>query len=82
MKVKKTVTTWVITALFLLLAGWYGITILWALRQDGDVPGIIRLGLLGAVFLILVPVMVMMIITAVRRKREIDEEDEDDLGEY
>ena len=82
MKVKKTVITWVITALFLLLAGWYGITILWALRQDGDVPGIIRWGLLGAVFLILGPVMVMMIITAVRRKREIDAEDEDDLGQY
>lgn len=82
MKVKKTVITWVITTLFLLLVGWYGIAILWALRQDGDVPGIIRWGLLGVVFLILVPIMIMMLVTAVRRKREIDEEDEDDLGQY
>ena len=80
MKVKKTGIIWVIITIFLFLVGWYGISILWALRKDGDVPGIIRLGLLGAVFLILVPIMVMMLVTAVRRKREINEEDEDDLG--
>lgn len=82
MKRKKTIITWVITALFLFLTGWYALVIFWGLEQDGDVPGIIRWGMLGVIFLILIPIMVMMVITALRRKKEIDEGEEDDLGEY
>ncbi len=82
MKAKKTVVIWVITVLFLLLAGWYGTVIIWGINSDGDVPGLVRWGFTAAVFLILVTVMILMIITTLRRKREIDEEDEDDLGKY
>ncbi len=82
MKRKKKIITWVITALFLIVTGWYGVMILWGLGQDGDVPGILRWGMLGIVFLILVPVMFMMVVTALKRKKEIDEGEEDDLGKY
>ncbi len=82
MKRKKTIITWVITALFLLVTGWYGVMLLWGIRHDRDVPGIIRWGFLGVVILILIPLMVMMVITALRRKKEIDEGEDDDLGEY
>ena len=82
MKRKKKIITWVITALFLIITGWYGVMILWGLGQDSDVPGVIRWGMLGIVFLILVPVMFMMVVTASKRKKEIDEGEEDDLGKY
>jgi len=81
-KRKKIIITWVITVIILILTGWYAVVVLWGLGQDGEVPGIIRWGLLGVVFLILIPIMVMMVITALRRKKEIDEGEEDDLGEY
>lgn len=82
MKVKKTVVIWIITALFILLVGWYGTTILWGLNQDGDIPGIIRWALLAVVFLVFVPTTILMMITTLRRMREIKEEDEDDLSKY
>ncbi len=82
MKRKKTIITWVITALFLLVTGWYGVLLLWGLRQDHEIPGFLRWGLLGIVVLILIPVMAMMVVTALRRRKEIEEGEEDDLGEY
>ncbi|MCK5735013.1 MAG: hypothetical protein KAH21_00990 [Spirochaetaceae bacterium] len=82
MKRKKTIITWVITALFLLVTGWYGAMLLWGLRQDHEIPGFLRWGMLGIVVVILVPVMVMMVVTAVKRRKEIIEGEDDDLGKY
>lgn len=82
MKVKRTVVIWIITFLFILLVGWYGTMILWGLRLNGEIPGILRWALLIVVFLVLVPVIILMIITTLGRKREIEQEDKDDLSKY
>jgi uncharacterized protein YbjQ (UPF0145 family) len=42
MKAKKTVVIWVITILFLFLAGWYGTVILWRINSDGNVKSMRR----------------------------------------
>jgi uncharacterized protein YbjQ (UPF0145 family) len=42
MKAKKTVVIWVITILFLFLAGWYGTVILWGINSDGNVKSMRR----------------------------------------
>jgi hypothetical protein len=82
MKGKNMVLTWIITALFLLFTGWIGIAIYWGLSQEKDVPLIISGGLTAILVLILIPIMIMMVVTAIKRRKEIKEEDEDDLSQY
>jgi hypothetical protein len=82
MKIGKTAVIWIITVLFVLLVAWYGAVILWGVNAEGNVPGIVRWGVSAAVSVIAGTLIVLMIITTLRRKREIDEEDEDDLGKY
>ncbi len=81
-KRKKHFLTWLITALFVLVLLWTLMASLWGVGQDHTSPVWMKAGFMGLTVLIIVPVMIMMIITAVHRKREIDEEDEDDLSKY
>ena len=82
MKKQGMLATWTITVVFLIVTGWYAAAILWGTGSDKEIPGIVRWGLLGLVFFILLPIMVMMVITAVKRKREIEKGEDDDLGKY
>jgi len=82
MKRRQIVITWVITVLFLLFTSWYGIILLWSASRGDEIPGFLRWGLLAIVLLLIAPLMALMIITAVSRKKEIEKGEEDDLGEY
>ena len=82
MKKRNIILTWIITVLFLLLTGWYGAVLYWSVRSEEDIPFLVKGGVVGIIFLILLPVMIMMVVTAVQRKKEIEREDEDDLSQY
>ncbi|MDC7233608.1 MAG: hypothetical protein PQJ58_10270 [Spirochaetales bacterium] len=82
MKRKKHFLTWLITILFLLLMIWTLMASVWGMGQDHTAPAWLKAGFMGLTVLIIVPIMIMMIVTAVHRKKEIDEEDEDDLSQY
>jgi uncharacterized membrane protein YhdT len=82
MKKRKHFLTWFITILFLFLMIWTLMASLWGAGQDYTSPAWLKAGFMGLTVLIIVPIMIMMIVTAVHRKREIDEEDEDDLSQY
>ncbi len=82
MKRKKHFLTWLITTLIVLILLWTLLASLWGVGQEQIYPVWVKAGFMGLTVLIIVPIMIMMIITAVHRKREIDEEDEDDLGKY
>ncbi|MBF9017197.1 MULTISPECIES: hypothetical protein [unclassified Oceanispirochaeta] len=82
MKKRKHFLTWLITIMFLLLMIWTLMASIWGVGQDYTIPAWLKAGFMGLTVLIIVPIMIMMIVTAVHRKREIDEEDEDDLSQY
>lgn len=82
MKRRKHVLTWGITLFILVLLIWTLLASVWGVGQDYTIPAWMKAGFMGLTVLIILPIMVMMIVTAVHRKREIDEEDEDDLSQY
>jgi len=82
MKIRNYIITGVITFLFLLFLGWVLFVSVWGMQQEQNVPVWLKAGYIGMTLLIIIPVIVMMIVTAIHRKREIDEEDEDDLSQY
>ena len=81
---KKSLTvTWIITALVLILMASYGggLLFLGAGMASGPV-GFLRWGFMGFAILVILPLMILMLVTAIRRHRELREEDDDDLGQY
>lgn len=60
----------------------YLIFVFWGFGQADEVPQGIRFIMSGIVSLILIPLMILMAVVAYKRNKEIEEEDEDDLGQY
>ena len=82
MKIRKYIQTFIITLFVLLILSWSLAASIWGCRWEQEVPVWVKAGYLGMTVLIIIPIMIMMIVTAVRRNKEIDEEDEDDLSQY
>lgn len=79
---RQKLITWLIAGLVLLVIGFYAVMMLWGARIGNDAPPLIRLAFLAVILIVLLPLMAMMIVTAIRRNREIEKENEDDLGKY
>ncbi len=79
MKRRQKILTWVIALVFVLILIGYGVLSLGVLGKDAPAP--IK-GLSVVTGAALVTVIIMMVITAVQRNREIEEEDKDDLSKY